>query len=462
MDLKIGRKPTPEQDGRAPNPAYFWQNMKGNLILHHHLGRAQIAAARVDVPPLPASWEKALQLMLTSAPNLLGALVSIVSEYPHQSMMKTGLTKFETTYEVMKFSQCLTQGITPRGTIKKDHAPFYQLPHVTPREVAAIAKEYPTLQDYIRVKFNAFCAESKKAEPNLSEADLRQMWSKMGAEEKDRKELQPAYVRKGLSEMDDGKRQDVNAVCDILPDLDVDVQWFVDDEDFIAQGDTVTLKVTITRHHMADGAGKAAPVHAPFYPLKQDEGWWIVLRASGNHWQRYAPWEMRMEKISDQGRVVTHEMKFPAPVEPPNKYKYSVHLISDSYLGLDFKEDFDLQVEAAAEVEKMKEESDDELLEETPLEMFMGGNNNVDSDVSDSDDDEDDEDDDEAAAAAAAKAKARAGGGKQQEKGDGKGADGLTAAQRKKKEARLAKQAKKEDGDAVIVDKEDAEGEDLD
>ena len=461
MDVKNGYKPTPERDGTPPNPDYFYRTLKGSLILHRHMGRAQVAAAAsAGVPTLPPQWEKALNEMLVASPNMLKALIDMASEYP-QLDPSARVTKFETTYEVMQFSQCLTQAIVPRGAIKKELAPFYQLPHVTAEEVAIISKQHSTLQDYIRVKFNTFCKEQRKSEPNLSTADLRQMWTKMGAAEKDRLEVDKSYVRVGLSNMDDEKVKDVNAVCDILPDVEVDVEWFVDDEDFIAQGDMVTLKVTLTRHHMADGASKPDPVHAPFFPLTKEEGWWVVLRATGKGWEQYAPWEMRMEKITDQGRKVVHEMKFPAPVTPPKAYQYTVHVISDSYLGLDHATPFDLQVEDASMAVQMKEESDDELVEEVPLEAFMGGNENIDSDLSESEEEEEEAEQARPSPKAQAAAKARAAAIAAKAAEADKGSDGLTAAQRKKKEARLKKKGG-EDGDAVLVEAEDADENNLD
>ena len=45
-----------------------------------------------------------------------------------------------------------------------------------------------------------------------------------------------------------------------------------EDEEEIAEKDTVTLQVTMTRRNVEDG-GKASPVHAPHFPVKKDEAW---------------------------------------------------------------------------------------------------------------------------------------------------------------------------------------------
>jgi uncharacterized membrane protein len=96
---------------------------------------------------------------------------------------------------------------------------------------------------------------------------------------------------------------------------------------------------------------------------------------------------MIMEKITDQSKNVTLEMKFPAPPKA-GKYKFTVHVICTSYLGLDHEIDFDLQVESAAQLPEISDAYADENLEaETALEATFG-TANVDSDVS-SDEDED-------------------------------------------------------------------------
>jgi hypothetical protein len=44
----------------------------------------------------------------------------------------------------------------------------------------------------------------------------------------------------------------------------------------IVEKDIVTLRVKLTRTHVAEGA-LAPPVHAPLFPKPIKENWWIVL-----------------------------------------------------------------------------------------------------------------------------------------------------------------------------------------
>jgi hypothetical protein len=199
---------------------------------------------------------------------------------------------------------------------------------------------------------------------------------------------------------------------------------------------------------MKEGSSKAPPVHAPYFPSStKKEEWWVILKAED---PRHSPWEFVMEKITEQDKVVTKEIKFPAPARQ-GKYKFTVHVVSDSYLGLDHQVAFELKVESAAELPEVEDAyKDEDLSTETALEASFGAQN-VDSDVSDSED----EQEEAKAKATAIKATPAA--------PSPKSGDGLTEAQRKKKEKRLqAKQGKAKgsegggDEDAVIVEAADA------
>jgi hypothetical protein len=264
----------------------------------------------------------------------------------------------------------------------------------------------------------------------------------------------PLYERKGLKGLADGARADVERVCAALPDVDVALRWFVHDEDFIAERDTVTLEVTLTRHHVKEGA-KAPTVHAPHFPANKKEEWWIVLKAEKPD---LSPWVMMMEKVTDLSKVVKTELKFPAPPRAGD-YKFTVHTICDSYLGLDHEDTFKLTVVSASLVEETVNEFDaaEDLSAETALETTFGAGN-VDSDVSDSDSEDEDEDAPKSAkakAAAAAKAKAKAAG--TAAKGKAAGAGSPAAAKAGGGAGGSPKKGKRDDDDAVIVEAADAD-----
>lgn len=450
---------------RAQRPDNYWRVLKGNLILHAHLGRVH-ASERAQgggsaAPELSPEWAKSLDLMLVTSPSLITALLAIASD----------VKKFETTLEIMKFAQCLTQGIWPYGAMSPKlrspvHAPFFQLPHVNADAVLALtaastvsAKSAKasaaggekkkangggaedgevSFKDCVAARFHAFTAKTLAAEPHLTPEEVSALWAKLGPKDHAKMAeegngaaaLFPGLEKAGVS---GAQRSDLEAVLAVLPDLDVKVRHFVHDEDFVCERDTVTLEVTLERRHVAEGK-KAPPVHAPFFPLtKKAEEWWVVLKADD---ERLNPWIMLMEKVTEQGRVVTKEIKFPAPPRA-GKHAFTVHVMSDSYLGLDHAIPFELSVAPQAEVAEDEGAYDDEELEtETALEATFGAGN-VDSDVSDSD-----EEDDEKA--------------KKGKKGGDAGAKKKT----EKKAASGGSKGGKEDDGSVIVEAADADSSD--
>lgn len=50
----------------------------------------------------------------------------------------------------------------------------------------------------------------------------------------------------------------------------------VEDEEEIAEGDLITVRVSVTRGNLDEGE-KAPDVHAPYFPTVKQEGWWFIL-----------------------------------------------------------------------------------------------------------------------------------------------------------------------------------------
>ena len=117
------------------------------------------------------------------------------------------------------------------------------------------------------------------------------------------------------------KTADVLQVCHLLPRLDVSTEVLVEDETEIAEGDLITVKVSVTRTNL-DEDEKAGPVHAPYFPATRKEGWWIILA----HAQKVI---IAMERVENNARTFTHELKVQSllpPTHPPT------HLSTGRYL----------------------------------------------------------------------------------------------------------------------------------
>mmetsp|Transcript_36450 Transcript_36450/g.46781 ORF Transcript_36450/g.46781 Transcript_36450/m.46781 type:complete len:615 (+) Transcript_36450:63-1907(+) len=313
---------------------------KGNVLMHAHLNRLEIPSKQL---------QEDINYMLSRSPELIDALIELSAS--HQWL--------NTTLRILEFSQYLTQGLFHRDS------PFFQLPHFGPQELKAITQGKGP-------------AKSKSLPGYLKTPD----------EEK-----------KGLSKMDEHEKEDVLAACKIIPDIDVKLDVFVEDEEQIAEGDLVTLKVTMTRLNVPEGQ-KAPVVHAPRYPVARREVWHAILTNRQGK-------VVGLEKITSQEREVVQEVKF--MVQQQGQYLYKLFLKSDCYIGLDQEHDVKFSVVSAATLPAYEPHPDDVELDNEPtlFEQVMAANVEEDTDSEDEDEDEEPKKGPQAKKAIAAKKRER-------------------------------------------------------
>lgn len=238
----------------------------GNVLLHAHLNQLPISS-----PSLRAD----LSYMLSRSPELIDALVELASSHHW----------LNTTLRIIEFSQYLTQGLFTKDS------PFMQLPHVGAQEIKAIMTSKGAVKG--------------KTLPAFLDT--------------------PDEEKRGLSRLTDSQKKDVLDVCRLMPNIEVNVDVFVEDEEEIAENDLVTVKLTATRKNVSEGKN-TPPVYAPKYPDVLKESWHAIL---ANRDQKI----ICLEKVTDQGRTFTAELRF--MVQRQGQYAYEVHLKSDNYVGLD-------------------------------------------------------------------------------------------------------------------------------
>ena len=137
-------------------------------------------------------------------------------------------------------------------------------------------------------------------------------------------------------------------------------------------------------------------VHCPYFPELRQEGWWIYLVETKTQILK-SP----VEKVSGLKDTETVELKFTAP--EPGSYTYTIHVRSDSYVGVDVSKEIKLAVAKAEIIENSKqwefseeeenedeeklsedeekEESGEEQQEWTSLSEDDGGNSDASSDA---------------------------------------------------------------------------------
>ncbi|CAM9819394.1 unnamed protein product [Ectocarpus sp. 6 AP-2014] len=272
-------------------------------------GAVQVFAHLAQKPMSP-DLKKNLDTMLIKTPDLIEAMIELACSRRW----------LNTTIYVINFSQYIHQGLWLSDNT------LLQLPHIGEAEARTI------------------CTTSVPGKPAVK--GIAQ-YIKLPREE-----------RKGLDELTPEQQEEVHRVCSIIPDVTVKVDIFVEDESEIAENDLVTIKVTLTRNNVEDGS-KVPPVYAPKYPVFADEGWWVLV-GDINRKTIFS-----FERIADNGRVVSKEVKMMAP-NKPGTVKLDVFVKSDSYVGLDQKQAVQFEVVSAANLPQYEPHPDDLELDNEP------------------------------------------------------------------------------------------------
>lgn len=83
---------------------------------------------------------------------------------------------------------------------------------------------------------------------------------------------------------------------------------------------------------------KAPTVHAPFYPRRKEESWWLVIGDTRTS-------TLLSVKRVPLGTTANVKLEFEAPEgDTVMEHKLKLYLMSDSYLGCDQENDFVLKV----------------------------------------------------------------------------------------------------------------------
>ena len=296
--------------------------IKGNVLIHAHLNR--------KTQKLSEKLTDDLHFMLRNSASLIDAMITVCQ---HQEALRTAMT-------CIRFGQYMTQAMWTKDS------PLLQLPHFTAKEVEHVKTN--SLLEYMKV---------------------------------------PDEEKKGLKGFSDVQKADVLKTCEIIPDISVESKVFVDDDEDakVYEGDLLTVQVTLTRNHLAEGE-KAGLVHAPSFPFPKQEAWWVILGTREGK-------IIDIQKVISPDRVVEHEIKFLAPRQ--GEYEFDLNVMSNAYVGIDQKLEVEIEISDASALPEYKVHPDDAELDDEPTlfeEMMMANvEEDSDSDEEDSDSDEEEE-----------------------------------------------------------------------
>lgn len=228
---------------------------------------------------LAPEYEAELRQILLCSVKVGRALVSIAAQ-----AMGDRSGNIDIVRGLINTRRCLVQALD----LKAD--PLLQIPHVTKSALEAQGASLPTLQEVV----------------NLDSGALETLLTRL--------KFTPE------------QRLDAGAFCRHAPRLQVSAEAEIPDEKEISDSDFACLTVTIVRSNLNEGEA-VGPAHAPLFPGPKFEELWVLL-----HDDR-ARRLVTVEAVLGTGRTETSKIRFLVPRH--GEFRWSIHVLSDSYLGLD-------------------------------------------------------------------------------------------------------------------------------
>lgn len=130
----------------------------------------------------------------------------------------------------------------------------------------------------------------------------------------------------------------------------IELEFEVEDPEDISAGSPAHLNIKITREldDEDENADVDTTVHAPFYPVKKMENWWLVVGDESSK-------TLLAIKRVTIGKNLNVKLEFTPPTA--GKQDLKLFLMSDSYVGVDQDPSFSITV---AEGEESEEEDEEE------------------------------------------------------------------------------------------------------
>ncbi|KAI4247759.1 MAG: hypothetical protein L6R40_001345 [Gallowayella cf. fulva] len=273
---------------KMQQPAFESPHFKAFVLLQAHFSRMA----------LPIDLAKDQEIILSKVLNLLSGCVDVLASEAHLNAMSA-----------MEMSQMVVQAMWDRDS------PLKQIPHFSD-EVIEVANKVG-VKDVVD-----FIDAMDPAKPQG-----KTLAKRLGLDNKQLSQV-AAFTNNQY------------------PDIDMDFE--VLDQDDITAGSPSYLQVKITRNVEGDQEPDTT-VHAPFYPPRKTENWWLVVG------------EAKTKSLMGIKRVTVGrelEMKLEFTVPSAGTHELTLYLMSDSYMGVDQEPTF--TVEAAEGMDEDEEEEEEE------------------------------------------------------------------------------------------------------
>lgn len=290
---------------KMAQPAFESPHFKAFVLLQAHFSRIQ----------LPADLAKDQDVVVSKVLNLLSGCVDVLSSDGHLNAMSA-----------MEMSQMVVQAMWDRDS------PLKQIPYFSP-EVIKAANGFGYVPSPVPL------ISSNANGPINSAKDVFEFMELMDPENENHKK---AIARLGL----ENKQlvEVANFTNNKYPNVEVDFE--VEDPNEITTNSPAYLKIKITRDIDEDQEPDTT-VHAPFYPSKKMENWWLVVGEESTK-------SLLAIKRITFGKQLETKLELAAP-SSPGEHDLKLYLMSDSYVGVD--QDPEFKITAA---EGMDEDEDEE------------------------------------------------------------------------------------------------------
>lgn len=140
-----------------------------------------------------------------------------------------------------------------------------------------------------------------------------------------------------------------NFTNDKYPDLELEHEVLEADE--IQAGEPAHLNIKITRNVDEEDGVFDTTVHAPFYPSKKMENWWLVVGDDKTK-------NLLAIKRVTIGQELKTKLEYTVPTAGDHNLK--LFLMSDSYVGVDQEREFSITAAEGMDVDEDEEDEEDE------------------------------------------------------------------------------------------------------
>jgi pre-mRNA-splicing helicase BRR2 len=296
---------------KMAQPSYDSPHFKAFVLLQAHFSRMQ----------LPIDLAKDQEIILSKVLSLLSATVDVLSSEGHINAMNA-----------MEMSQMVVQAMWDRDS------PLKQIPHFTPEVIkAANESRYVSTQHVHSYDTNSSTWNR-----------VRDIFEFMEAMDPTENPNHGTLIKRlGLSQTQ--LAEAANFTNSKYPDITLEYE--LEDADSITAGSPAYIKVNIEREIGEEDEDTEidTTVHAPFYPVKKMENWWLVVGEESTKTL------LAIKRITIS-RKLSLRLEYTVPT--PGDHALKLFLMSDSYVGVD--QDPSINVTVAEGMDEDDEEEEDD------------------------------------------------------------------------------------------------------